>query len=764
MHGTALAAHASTGSLRVGPCIAEQQASGMTGVNELPMGQEDRVAKSARIFFDGTDQTGKFDLLSVRASEHLGRPYQFDVTVLSDKTELTPRSALGKSFGAEVLLADGSYRRFNGIIVRMGRGAQYGPRHEYWLELQPDLALLGRRTDARIFQNKTVLEVFDAVVARLPSLSHKFSGSSLKHLPWECCTQYMESDLAFALRLLEQEGIYFYFEHLDNGKTTLHLLDDNATSYQVSRPMLQLAFNPNAFASDRSHEYLENWSRVHDMVSGQTEITDYDFTKPIQASEFRRKNQSGHQGDDFDLFFYPGEFDSLEEGETYAKLRMEEVHAQYAACEGTTASPSVQIGRIIRVKDHPLADMNGEFLVVSTSYSFKSHGYAAGQGEGSEMHCSFVAIPASVQFRSPRSTPRSRIIGPQTALVVGPENNEIHTDQHGRVRVMFHWDRYGKPTEDTSCWIRAAQPWANQGFGFWALPRVGSEVVVQFLDGDPDRPIVTGSVYNGENQIPYPQPANKSRSGIRTFSTPDGGVNDYNELRFEDKKGQEEIYIQAQKDLNTRVKTNATRVVGNNDSLAVDASQNIRIKKDRELTVDGNQSTSIAGDRRVSISGNESKQVSGDRVMQLGSDSVQVDGDAICSTGGSLEISAGQSYALSAQMGITLSGQTSIDIKSGMTIAVDASTGLCLQCGASFISLTPAGIFIQAPQIMMNSGGAPVAAKPARPAKAKTVNKASDAAEISVAESPPVKPATQQPRAGSLADAARSGAPFAAAG
>lgn len=722
------------------------------------------MAKSTRIFFDGTDQSGKFDLLSIRASEQLGRVYQFDVSVLSDKAELTPRGALGKTFGAEVLLADGSYRRFNGIIVRMGRGAQYGARHEYWFELQPDLALLGRRTDARIYQNKTVLEVFDAVVARIPSLSHQFRSSSLKHLPWECCTQYMETDLAFLMRLLEQEGIYFYFEHSSNGKTALVLLDDNATSYQVSRPMLQLAFNPSAFASDRTHDYIEHWSRVHEMVSGQADLADYDFTKPMQASECRRKNLSGHQGDDFDLFVYPGEFDSLEEGETYARLRMEEIHAQHAAYEGTTASPAVQVGRIIRVKDHPVADMNGEFLVISTSYSFKSHGYASGQGQGSELHCSFVAIPAAVQFRSPRLTPRSKIYGPQTAMVVGPEENEVHTDQYGRIRVMFHWDRYGKPTENTSCWMRVAQPWANQGFGFWALPRVGSEVVVQFLEGDPDRPIVTGSVYNGENQIPYPQPANKSRSGIRTFSTPEGGANDYNELRFEDNKGQEEIYLQAQKDFNTRVKANATRVVGKDDSLAVDANQNIRIKKNRSLSVDGKQTTAITEDHQFYVGGNESRQVTGDRVTQLGSDSVQVDGDAICSTGGSFDISIGQSYALSAQIGIGLSAQTAIDIKSGMTIALDADAGICLRCGSSFISLTPAGIFIQGAQIMLNSGGAPVAAKPARPAKPKAVNRATSASEISVADSPPVKPSTQQPRAGSLANAARTGAPFAAAG
>jgi type VI secretion system secreted protein VgrG len=330
--------------------------------------------------------------------------------------------------------------------------------------------------------------------------------------------------------------------------------------------------------------------------------------------------------------------------------------------------------------------------------------------------------------------------------------------------VQFHWDRYGKPTEDTSCWIRTAQPWANQGFGFWALPRVGSEIVVQFLDGDPDRPIVVGSVYNGENQIPYPQPANKTRSGIRTFSTPEGGVNDYNELRFEDKKGEEEIYLQAQKDLNTRVKADATRTVGGDDRVAVEKSQTIKVAADRTVAVVKDQKTAVQGDRHITTAGNEYRITDGDRVANVGSDSLQVNGDAVCETEGSLGVRVGQSYALNAQIGIALAAQSAVDVKSGMTLALNAQTGLTISCGSSFISLTPAGIFIQGPLVAVQSGGAPLAAKAANPATPRAAQKAADAGAISIAESPPVKPATQQRQAGSLADAARSGSAFAEAG
>lgn len=717
------------------------------------------MAAIAKIFFDGSDQSSAFQLVFLQAHEHLGRVYEFSVVVLSDDGNLSPSVMLGKSLGIELNLQDGVRRRFNGIVLRMSRGPRQGKQHEYRLAVQPDFALLGYRSDARIFQHKTVLKVFEIVVSRIPSLAWDFSASSLDHLPWEFCVQYQETDLAFLMRLLEQEGIYFHFEHLAGGQTRMKLVDNVTAGTQLT-----LSFNPNAAKSERPQDYAEAWNRTEALVSGVAELSDFDFTKPMQQREVRSAQLSGHTWDGMDVFYYPGEFDSRQEGQSYADLRMQALHARHAVYEGRTTSPKIQIGTVLSIRKHPVEDLNGDFLVVSTSYAITSPKPGAEAGTGAAIECHFTAIPAKVMYRPERLTPKSMILGPQTAFVVGPDGNEIHTDEYGRIRVQFHWDRYGKPTEDTSCWIRVAQPWANQGFGFWSLPRVGSEVVVQFLDGDPERPIVIGSVYNGENRIPYPQPANKTRSGIRTLSTPEGGINDFNELRFEDKKGQEEIYLQAQKDMNTRVKVDATRVVGGDDRLAVEKNQNIRVTKARELTVDDKQVTAIGSDHHVFVGGNETIRVEGDRMVQLASDSLQVQGDVLCSTGGDMGISTGQSYALNAQLGISMSAQTTMDLKSGMTIAMDASAGLSLRCGSSFISLTPAGIFIQGPMVMLNTGGSPLTAKAARPGKAKAVQKASKADAISMDESPPVKPATQQPRAGALADAARTGAPFAAAG
>lgn len=718
----------------------------------------------AKIYFDGSDQSSTFDLVSLSAREELGRVYQFSFTVLSSKADITPRQALGKSFGAKFTLQDGVTRWFNGVILGMGRGLQQGHRHEYWFEVQPDFALLGYRSDARVFQDKSVPDVFDTVVSRVPTLTHQFLGGSMAHAPWEYCVQYQETDMNFAMRLLEQEGIYFWFDHVDNAQTKMVLIDDNSVSQQMSQPATILTFNPNAQDTERPQDYVHAWSRDSSLVSGTAELGDFDFKRPMQAREVRSAKPSGNAWDNMELFFYPGEFDNPEEGRAYADIRMQMAHARHAVCDGSTVAPGIRIGRMIQVKGHPVPDMNGDFLVIATEYAMIDRQLDAGAGQGSAVSCRFSAIPANTQFRPDRITPKSTVFGPQTAFVAGPESNEIHTDEHGRIRVQFHWDRYGRPTEDTSCWIRVAQPWANQGFGFWALPRVGSEVVVQFLDGDPDRPIVIGSVYNGENQIPYPQPANKTRSGIRTLSSPQGGVNDYNELRFEDKKGEEEVYLQAQMDMNTRVKKNATRGVGGNDKLSVEENQNIQIAKNRELSVKENQVTAVGGDRHLSVDGNESHLVEGDRVAQYGSDSIQIEGDASYAAAGNMGMSTSQSYALDAQLGIAMSARTTVDIKSGMTLAMDAAGGLCMSCGGSFISLTPAGIFIQAPLIMLNSGGAPINAKAARPAKARAVQKASQAEAISMAESPPVKPATQRPKAGALADAARTGAPFAAAG
>lgn len=722
------------------------------------------MAVFAKIFLDGSDQSSTFDLVSLAASEQLGRAYQFRFVVLSHQPSLSPRQLLGKSFGACFSLQNGVVRWFNGVVLRLGRGPQQGHRHEYWLDVQPDFALLGYRSDARIFQDKSVIDIFSAVVSRLPSLGWQFRGGSLPHRAWEYCVQYQETDLNFAMRLLEQEGIYFWFDHLADTQTQMVLSDDNGVSQQLSQPTPVLTFNPNAYHTDRPQDYLHAWSRDSSLVSGTAELGDFDFQRPMQKREVRSTLRSGHARDDMELFFYPGEFDTVDEGRSYADVRMQSIQARHAVYRGETVSPGIHVGHVIHVRGHPVADMNGDFLVTATDHTLTSHALDAGSGQGAGIECGFTAIPAAVQFRPERVTPKSTIFGPQTAFVVGPEKNEIHTDEHGRIRVQFHWDRHGKPTEDTSCWIRTAQPWANQGFGSWTLPRVGSEVVVQFLDGDPDRPIVIGSVYNGENRIPYPQPANKTRSGIRTMSTPGGGVEDFNELRFEDKKGEEEVYVQAQKDMNTRVKADATRLVGGNDRLAVEANRNVRVARNSELTVEENRTTTIGANHQVAVGGNETRRVDGDRVVALGSDSLQIQGDCACSTGGSMGISTGQSYALDAQTGIAMSAQMTVDIRSGMTLAMEATSGLSLRCGSSFISLTPAGIFLQGPLVMLNSGGSPLAAKTARPGKAKAVPSAARADAITLADSPPIQPATRRPLAGGLADAARSGSPFVAAG
>ena len=718
----------------------------------------------SRIILDGTDQHDRMRLVALQAEERLGQVYRFEIGLLSPDAELSPKELLGKRIGAELALQEGATRRFNGVVTRIRRGRHQGKLHEYRLDVEPDFALLSRRSDARVFQNKKVVEVFGEVVARLPSMEWHFRENGGTRLPWEHCVQYQESDLAFCMRLLEQEGIYFCFEHQQAGRTMMHLLDSNAACQERSRPVTVLAYNPSAAAALRSHLYVAQWSKASRLVSGRAELTDFDFAKPMQGQDYPSSQRGGHAGDDLDLYFYPGEFDSPDEGQQYARLRMEEQRARHAVLEGETSSPAVEIGKIVQVKGHPATEMNGDFLVVATSYAYTHQQGESGAGLGASLQCRFEAIPAGVPFRPPRITPKSRITGPQTAFVVGPEQNEIHTDAYGRIRVMFHWDRYGKPGEDTSCWIRAAQPWANQGFGFWALPRVGSEVVVQFLDGDPDRPLVVGSVYNGENRIPYPQPANKTCSGLRTFSTPGGGVDDYNELRFEDRKGDEEIYLQAQKNLNVRIKADATRTVGNDDSLSVERKQNLQIGEDRHLSVKGKQITAIDAEHHVSVGADQLAMVEGKRAAKVGgNDSADVGGDALLKTGGMVGVSCGQSYALKAQLGIALSAQTGIDLKSGTAAVIDAAAGITLKCGSSFISLTPAGIFIQGATLMLNSGGAPLQAQAANPGTPAALQKQAEAGEIAIAASPPVRPATLKPKAGALADAARTGAPFVSA-
>jgi len=322
----------------------------------------------------------------------------------------------------------------------------------------------------------------------------------------------------------------------------------------------------------------------------------------------KTQGPAGQGHDKEEIYDYPGIYYATDLGGSLAKIRLDELKSRYQVAHGHGDARGLATGSVFKLVNHTSrTDQEGEYLVTSTNIQAASNEYTAGGGNEHEFSCSFTAILSKEQYRPLRITPKPVVSGPQTALVVGPAGEEIHTDEHGRIMVQFHWDRLGKKDENSSCWMRVGQTWAHGGWGSMFIPRIGMEVIVEFLEGDPDRPIVTGCVYNGTNKPPYPLPANKTQSTIKSNSSKGGGG--YNEMRFEDKKGSEEIWIHAQKDRNLVIEHDETKTVHHDRTKTIDHDETTHVGHDRTETVDNNETITISGGRTVTISKNDSQSI-----------------------------------------------------------------------------------------------------------------------------------------------------------
>ena len=568
--------------------------------------------------------------------EELGRPFEFQLDLLSRDPNLDIAETLGKKIAIEVTLNSGATRYFNGLVSRFSFGETREQYHQYRATVRPWTWLLSRTSNCRIFQNMTVPDIVKAVFR-----AHGFGDFDDRladsYRSWDYLVQYRETDLNFISRILEQEGIYYFFEH-DAEKHTLVLADSPSShaatpGYEVV-PFLQ----PEMVASMPSDvEYVDGWNAWRQFQAGAFSATDFNFETPKASllNTLQGPEDDGNQA--FEIFDYPGEFNNAGEGEASVKLGLQELAAEVERVEGTGNSHALMAGGLFTLSDHPRTDQNKEYLVISTSWSVTVTLYASGSGPsgGTDFHCSLVAMDSQRQFRCPRRTPKPMVQGPQTAIVVGQAGEEIWTDQYGRVKVQFHWDRDGKNDENSSCWVRVAQVWAGTKWGAMHIPRIGQEVIVDFLEGDPDRPIITGRVYNADNMPPYDLPANQTQSGIKSRSTKGGAPSNFNEIRFEDKKGSEELFIQAEK------------------------NQTINVKHDRGATIGGGDSISVGGDRSVTVSGNLSVTVQG---------------------GGKSAVHSMQS--VTGKHGLHASD----------TIEIDAPTHIKLTCGGSSLLIEPGKI------------------------------------------------------------------------
>jgi type VI secretion system secreted protein VgrG len=534
---------------------------------------------------------------SMHVRDQLSEPFVYDVELLGTDPNLTPDDVLGQ--GVTVSLEVGaSKRHFNGFVTRLTRLGMIGTFYHYRVVLRPWLWLLSKAVNCRIFQELSIPDIIRQVFRE-----HGFSDFDLRltqtYEQQEFVVQYRESDMSFVRRLLEQEGIYFFFEH-EPGVHRLILCDSSAahskTPFYVSLP-----YYPPNVNREAHFDHIESWEMVSEVASGAYALTDYDFEHPRVALGVQKAFQTANAFGDYEVFDYPGKY-KQGAGEHYALVRLEELHAARKQARGAGNARGLLTGALFTLTEHAVVEANRDYLVVSVDAIIRSHELESGTADpGPIFECSFTAIESDVPFRAPRLTPKPCILGAQTATVVGKQGQEIWTDEYGRVKLRFHWDRKSTGDEKSSCWVRVSQLWAGMNFGAMHVPRIGQEVLVEFLEGDPDRPIVTGRVYNFDQKPPYELPANRTQSGIKSQSSLGGTTQNFNEVRFEDKMGEEELFIHAERTQTTKVK--------GNQSITVDLS--------RTISVGGDQSTSVTGTRTASVEKDEAQHFHARRTLDV---------------------------------------------------------------------------------------------------------------------------------------------------
>ncbi|WAS96426.1 type VI secretion system Vgr family protein [Nannocystis punicea] len=531
----------------------------------------------------------------------------------------------------------------------------------YELILVPRVWRLLHRQGSRIFQNKTTAEVVAAVFkdAGLGRDDFRFELAAA-YAPRNYCVQYRESDLAFVCRLLEEDGIHYFFEHRESRATMV--LTDHSQAHPAIAGESTVWNHESGELRDREH--VSSLRLVERVRPGKVSLRDFNFHKPTQKTE---ADASAKRDVDLEVYDYPGEFQEPSaggphQGQAMAKIRLEELQLMRRQVSGASDCMRLVPGHLFTVEGHHRADLNGARVLTQVIHQgTQTQALDEDAAEGSFHYGNqFVCVDKQVPLRPPRATPRPVVRGVQSATVVGPAGEEIHVDEQGRVLVQFHWDRQGQHDERSSCWVRVSQSWAGAGWGAMFIPRIGHEVLVDFIEGDPDRPIVTGRVYHGENATPYPLPDEKTKSTVKSESSPGGGG--FNELRFEDRKGSEEVFFHAQRDLN--------EVVLNNNSRAVTV--------DQTFTVGGNQTFTITGDRSVTVTdGDESLTVStGKSTTTIKQDrSVTVNsGDS------SLTVESG-THTMTVKRAITATSQTE-------NIGLTAKTGIALTAETADLTAT----------------------------------------------------------------------------
>jgi len=609
-------------------------------------------------FISITTPLGKDELLltSFEGTEFISNLFEFQIETLSANHKITPEKIIGKTV---TLTIEGDQKRtFNGYISNFTYGEIKGTLRSYSMSMVPWLWFLSKNSNNRIFQEMNTKDIVSSIFRELGfnDFVYKATGNPA---PREYCVQYNETDLVFISRLLEEDGIAYFFEQ-KNDKHIMHIVDAiNAYEECADTDLTYSRSNPVG-------PQITGWKHLYEFRTGKWSLDDHDFKKPksdqLQSTSSTSKLANAKKYEHYEYIHYH-DFSGIKD---LSKKRIEAEEVSLNAVEGTGNCRSFYAGGKFRLSEHSNSKEKGLYAIIEIRHKADDDNYQTQSSSDSQTGYSnqFLCIPDAVHYRPPLLNPKPVMPGPQSAVVVGAAGEEIYVDKDKRIKVQFHWDRLGKKDEKTTCYIRVMQPWAGAGWGTSFIPRIGMEVVVNFFDGDPDRPVITGSVYNGDNKPPF---ESKTQSGIKTRSTKKGTSANYNELRFDDLKDSEQIFIHAEKNMDTEVENDETLTVDNDRTKIIKHDENSTIENDRNKTVNNNQTETIKKNKTIKVGVNHTESI--DKNM-----TITVMGDLKESVDGKYSENVTKAYDMQAKT-ITMQASDQITLRTGAASIVMKSSG-----------------------------------------------------------------------------------------
>lgn len=599
----------------------------------------------------------------LKGEEGLSFLYCYHLLLSNKNANLDIASMIGSSLNIKINTAQG-IRYIQGIITDFGYETPDEDEqgyHLYSCTIRPNMWYLSQNRDSRVFVDQNVLEIANKILEEFGITYENRCTNNYRN--YGQSTQYQESSLNYLNRLFEQEGIYYYFEYAEN-KNTLILCDQNS-QHETIMGQSVLPYHANVFAGTPHQVYIDKWKQKQFLTTTQIHLSDYNYqTAKIDLST--TSNTHDYNSSKTEVYNPYSQFKTIDEATHYQQINIEQYKAQTQEVQAEGNVLTLCAGYRFTLERHPHQSANTEYLITTVCYELQEAGYTTGK-EQSYYRVNFRALPINHQYRPAQKTLKPQILGTQAAIITGPAGEEVYTNEYGDVKIQFHWDRYGEKNEKSSAWIRVAQGSAGVGFGSVNIPRIGEEVLVDFINGDSDRPIVIGRLYNSANTPPWGYPAAAKQSGIKSksFNSP---LENFNELMFDDSAGNERVNFQAQKDLTSLIKNDETRTINNSRTTNIKVDETVSVGGNRTEDVTGNETISIKGNRSETVTGNESINITGDRTESVtGSETITISQTRTETVTGTETITTGS------RTRTVVKGSETINIGADQTVSITAT-------------------------------------------------------------------------------------------